>query len=269
MNMPRTAIGPIIAAIGEPDFASRTASELCAVSGFDHASIIMYDHERTTRLLHDDFRATGQQFKLDALAPMLPSFTMESGARLPADARREDCAVCIESMPGKGTLGAACKGHCGVGVAGGSTEQIALHLSAAIGLIEIRLYRQRGAAEVHAKLLAAFEAMARPLAAAFDRHFKLRPDRADLTPDRNGAACLQALSAREAEVCELLLEGCSNEKIALRIGISPFTAKDHRKNIYRKLGLSTLAELFLLAHRFPLWRDWLQTQSAENSLISH
>jgi DNA-binding CsgD family transcriptional regulator len=55
------------------------------------------------------------------------------------------------------------------------------------------------------------------------------------------------LSAREAEVARLLLAGCSSEAIALRLDISRHTVKDHRKSIFRKLHIGSLAELFALA----------------------
>jgi DNA-binding CsgD family transcriptional regulator len=42
------------------------------------------------------------------------------------------------------------------------------------------------------------------------------------------------------------LIGCSSEAIALRLSISRHTVKDHRKQIFRKLGVGSLAELFAL-----------------------
>src|SRR3546814_19408442 len=59
------------------------------------------------------------------------------------------------------------------------------------------------------------------------------------------------LTPREAEVRDLLLRGCSTDAVALRLSISRHTVKDHRKAIFRKLGISSLAELFSLAHRPP------------------
>jgi len=45
-------------------------------------------------------------------------------------------------------------------------------------------------------------------------------------------------------VCDLMLLGCSSEAIALRLNISRYTVKDHRKHIFRKLQIGSLAELF-------------------------
>jgi DNA-binding CsgD family transcriptional regulator len=57
------------------------------------------------------------------------------------------------------------------------------------------------------------------------------------------------LSPREREIYDLLLLGCSSATIALRLGLSRYTVKDHRKHIFRKLRVGSLAELFVLASR--------------------
>ncbi len=59
--------------------------------------------------------------------------------------------------------------------------------------------------------------------------------------ERFGAA---RLSNREREIVTYVLQGHSTESIARHLDISPGTVKIHRKNIYRKLGISTQAELF-------------------------
>lgn len=55
---------------------------------------------------------------------------------------------------------------------------------------------------------------------------------------------LEALTLREREIVTLVLRGHSTESIAMQLSISPGTVKIHRKNIYRKLKVSTQAELF-------------------------
>ena len=52
------------------------------------------------------------------------------------------------------------------------------------------------------------------------------------------------LSLREHQIVSLVLQGHSTESIARRFDISPGTVKVHRRNIYRKLGISSQAELF-------------------------
>jgi DNA-binding NarL/FixJ family response regulator len=77
------------------------------------------------------------------------------------------------------------------------------------------------------------------ISAAFARHNALMVD-----PRPADMRRMPALPVRERKVCELLLLGCSTEAIALRLIISPHTVKDHRKSIFRKLCISSLAELF-------------------------
>ncbi|HWH60795.1 MAG TPA: LuxR C-terminal-related transcriptional regulator [Terriglobales bacterium] len=52
------------------------------------------------------------------------------------------------------------------------------------------------------------------------------------------------LSLREHQIVSLILQGHSTESIARRFDISPGTVKVHRRNIYRKLEISSQAELF-------------------------
>jgi len=54
------------------------------------------------------------------------------------------------------------------------------------------------------------------------------------------------LSPRQAEVALLILRGHSSVSIGLRLGISPQTVKVFRKQLYRRCGISSQAELFSL-----------------------
>ena len=51
------------------------------------------------------------------------------------------------------------------------------------------------------------------------------------------------LSTRETEVVQLLCEGLSSKKIALRLHVSPKTVENHRYNIYRKCHVESIAGL--------------------------
>ena len=52
------------------------------------------------------------------------------------------------------------------------------------------------------------------------------------------------LTRREAEVTALILQGHSSSSASMVLGISRETAKVHLRNIYRKLGISSQAQLF-------------------------
>lgn len=52
------------------------------------------------------------------------------------------------------------------------------------------------------------------------------------------------LSSRERQIVTLVLQGHSTDSAARHLDISPGTVKIHRRNLYRKLGIATQAELF-------------------------
>jgi DNA-binding NarL/FixJ family response regulator len=55
------------------------------------------------------------------------------------------------------------------------------------------------------------------------------------------------LTPREAEVLELLHEGCTNAQIAHMLSIGVETVRTHARHIYRKLGIGTRRDLTRLA----------------------
>ncbi len=54
------------------------------------------------------------------------------------------------------------------------------------------------------------------------------------------------LTDREAMIVDLVLQGHSSEAIGLRLGISTGTVKVHRRNVYRKLDISSQTQLLSL-----------------------
>ena len=65
-------------------------------------------------------------------------------------------------------------------------------------------------------------------------------------PDKEDFARKYNISAREMEVFDLILEGCSNSEISRRLYISENTVKFHIKNILRKTGSANRIELSAL-----------------------
>ena len=68
--------------------------------------------------------------------------------------------------------------------------------------------------------------------------------RREASPPRAAHPEFERLTLREREIVTMVLRGHSTESIAMQLSISPGTVKIHRKNIYRKLRVSTQAELF-------------------------
>lgn len=88
------------------------------------------------------------------------------------------------------------------------------------------------------------------VAALCEQHFHRSP-RAGFGEDRDAvdlesliAKVCEGLTKREVEIVKSLLRGHSTQSIALLLDVSPATIKVHRKNIYRKLGISSQSALF-------------------------
>jgi DNA-binding NarL/FixJ family response regulator len=60
------------------------------------------------------------------------------------------------------------------------------------------------------------------------------------------------LTAREAEVLQLLQEGMTNAEIAHHLSVGIETVRTHARNIYRKLGISTRRDLARFARSRPV-----------------
>lgn len=239
--MLNAALTEIIGAIGEKDFAAATAGELRRAIGFDLAAAILHRRDTEARLLFDDFEPAGHALGIRnyvrfthrmnpmlAPAPACGAVRASDFVLLPhrpfAGADRYLVWTQDEEM-GFRTLG--WPERC---------EEIGLYFAAWEGIVELSFYRARGRATLSPGELRELDAFSAPVAAAFERHAALRP-----------SAAATRLSVRECEVYELLIAGCSSEAIALRLGISRHTVKDHRKQIFRKMRIGSLAELFASA----------------------
>ncbi|MBK8096503.1 MAG: response regulator transcription factor [Planctomycetes bacterium] len=55
-----------------------------------------------------------------------------------------------------------------------------------------------------------------------------------------------ALTPRETEVMDLVVQGHANKAVAATLGVSPKTVEVHRANVMRKTGANSLAELVRL-----------------------
>jgi DNA-binding NarL/FixJ family response regulator len=57
------------------------------------------------------------------------------------------------------------------------------------------------------------------------------------------------LTRRERQIVALLMEGCSNNAIASRLGVSAQTVKNQLSTLYQKAGVGSRLELVLFAQR--------------------
>ena len=63
---------------------------------------------------------------------------------------------------------------------------------------------------------------------------------------------LEALTSRQREILQLIVEGNTSKEIATRLSLSPRTVESHRADIMERLGVSDLPGLVLIALRAGL-----------------
>jgi FixJ family two-component response regulator len=63
---------------------------------------------------------------------------------------------------------------------------------------------------------------------------------------------VNALTAREYEVFRYVITGIQNKHVALELGISEHTVKNHRLNITEKLGVKSVAEMIYIAEKLNI-----------------
>lgn len=102
---------------------------------------------------------------------------------------------------------------------------------------------------VQAMKLGAVDYLEKPYAAedlfaALDAaHQRLDQREADGHAERDAQDRLARLSAREREVMQAVVDGCSNKQVAERLGISLRTVEVHRASIMSKLEVTSIAGL--------------------------
>jgi DNA-binding CsgD family transcriptional regulator len=242
-------LGRIIRAIGVHDFASAVADAVLDFMHFDLGAIVVHRHASRPQVMFDNFDAVGARAGIENYVavthrfnPMLPDMGGRLGAIRARDFGKPLSSVDQRLQP---YLVAAPDEELGFRTVGwpAHLEEIGLYFNACGGVVEMSVYRERRArGQAAAEKLAMLEAMQLPIAEAFEKHAQFMRATTGVGHGEPDFAAL--LSPREAQIVELLLIGCGSEAIALRLGIGRWTVKDHRKNIFRKLGISSLAELF-------------------------
>jgi DNA-binding CsgD family transcriptional regulator len=243
----------VIGAIGAKDFAAVTAGVLCEFLGFELTAVFFHHGSGVPAVVFDNFAAVAAGAGIENYV----HFTHKINPMLARAARAGVCRARDFALDPRDTRGCEVASHVvlsmeeelgfrTVGWPRGQ-EEICLYLEACAGLVELGFYRKRGQSAAPANRIRALRALSAPIAAAFDRHEVLSAYNRRMARE----ACSQAdtLSPREQEICDLMLRGCSSAAIALRLAISRHTVKDHRKRIFRKLQVGSLAELFALGAR--------------------
>jgi DNA-binding NarL/FixJ family response regulator len=144
-----------------------------------------------------------------------------------------------------------------------ATRQIKAQ-SPGIKVIALSMYADRGyvlgileaGASGYVLKSGAYDELQRAVKAVMQGKTYLSPDIAQMVVDARVRASSQAdastqdrLGPREREIVQLLAEGHSSPEIARKMHISTRTVETHRRNIMKKLGLHSVAELTKYAIR--------------------
>ena len=236
------ALARIISAIGKADFMASTARSIADVTGFDYATFFLHGTGDRARPLYDNFDhgQEGLENYASHTFHFNPMLARSTGIFRAQDFFRPDAKI-DESMIDY--IVPSPREELGFRTLGWpeNLEEIGLYMRACGGIVELSFYRKRGSASVPGRMIRELEELRAPLAAAFERNAELAG-----TPKPAVTISRTVLSPRERQIVGLILLGCSSEAIGHRLDISLHTVKDHRKKIFRKLGISSIAELFIL-----------------------
>jgi DNA-binding CsgD family transcriptional regulator len=234
-------LADIVRAIGARDFAAVAARRILDFMDFELGAVVVHPKARPPYLLFDNFETAQAS---EGLRNYVAFTHTVSPMLAPGAFRARDFACGTRTAPSNPYLVPSPAEELGYRTVGWPErlEEVGLYFQLLDGLVELSVYRRRGRRPAPADKLAGLEALRGPIAAAFERHAELLGHE-----DRHSPAELDdGLTPREAEVLQLLLAGCGSEAIALRLGLSRHTVKDYRKRIFRKLSVTSLAELFAL-----------------------
>ncbi|MGI9418301.1 MAG: helix-turn-helix transcriptional regulator [Geminicoccaceae bacterium] len=241
-------LASVVAAIGEADFDRRLLSWLGRLVAFDSALVLLYAERQRPIVLVDALDNPGRKNSVEhylegayLLDPFYRQASASNAARLlkladivPEDFSRSDYfetyyrssairdevnfLLPIDDGTYAVALERAARGD-------GFSEDDLTKLSALLPLVDALVRR-------HRSIISEKRAPDVP-----DReHLRLERVLVDFGSD--------VLTPREQQVAGLMLRGYALAQIAERLDISSETARVHRRHIYEKLGISSLAELF-------------------------
>ena len=244
------ALAQAIAAIGTADFIPRALDYLRAVVPFPGCFLTLLDGNRPPLHLYDNVRAERRAEVIDRYldgAYLLDPFYVAYRATKPCaflhlrDVAPDQFARSTYSRQYYSTLKLEDEAAFLIDLPSGK------HLFYSIGRLDNEpKFSARDVREFR-RILPVFAAMNR-------RHFANDNYATPGAEAGNGSDVDAALAAfgaetlteREREIAILVLKGHSSKSIARATDIAPGTVKIHRKNIYRKLDISSQSELFAM-----------------------
>jgi DNA-binding CsgD family transcriptional regulator len=248
------SLAAAVGAIGTPDFAPRLVAALAHVTPFDYSVIFAYCGSARPIDLFDNFPDAKRRVFVDDYqdGPYLldPLFIADARALGPGPHRVPDLA------PDRFPQSQYFQSYY---VQTGLSEEIAF-FAPITNETRVVVSLMRDATKLppfalrDRKRLALIAPLVTAASAQNWKDVESRFARRGQRPSPEGAEQILAsafhrfgegrLTAREAEIVELVLKGNSSEAIGEKLGIATGTVRIHRKNIYMKLGISSQGELF-------------------------
>lgn len=244
-----SVVGPLAAAItaaGGPDHLDRLIDLVAASVPHDKVTVVRYS------ATHRPEFVSWRNYSADLVTKYLEHFYVYDPFYALWRSRREPGIVHLDNRP-ESRLGPYIADFLGES---GIVDEIGVLLEDggdwALGIFLDRSGRPYAPSEV-AQVTGLF-----PVFDALHAHDRKRRGevarRTDQTPGPGAAPATPTLDAedwpaltpREREIVGLVLKGHPPSGIASRLGITPGTVKNHRRNIYLKLDITSERELFLL-----------------------
>lgn len=238
--MSAAAIAALIDAIGRDSFANRFLALAGQAVVHDAAALMRFADGAPPEVLADRLkpseRAAMYGDYLKGVYLLSPFYRASLGLKAPRVARVKDVAPDGFS---------ASEYHRRYFSQIGVSDMLGLLLPEEHGTLFLSLSRATGEPRFSMADAGALTALVPVFASAAQRHESLAgPLHAVMPQPKPVPRQASQLTAREAEVVNLMLEGHSAKALAGRLKISVETVRVHRKHIYAKLAVSSQAELF-------------------------
>lgn len=233
----------LVDAIEDPVFPSIFSRSLATLISFEECTQLLYDGNRRQGLAGRDRSGTGLEHRNGGTARHPFDRMYRAGVRSGVHLLRET------SRDPAGAFGYPATDCRADGMHEGGEELcIALPMSGDACTLMV-MTRRRSGRRFTDEEAGRVRSVLPFLTSVFRRHWH----RAGLPADGRGDTIdhrllqrIERLSPREKEIVGLLIGGHSTLSISLRLDISGTTVKTHRKNLYSKLGVGTIHELFSL-----------------------
>lgn len=246
MNGVPAATAELIAALGSNSFADRLLALAASAIVHDAAALMLFLDDAPPRVAVDRLKPAERGYLygdyISGVYLLSPFYRLAKKGPLPRAARILDIAP--EGFPASeyhrryfSHIGVV--DMIGVLIPAGKDATVFMSFSRSIG------HKRFTAIDVRH-----LEKLMPVMAAAVKRHMALpdaaigkvpKPAAARRLPPRTPVS---ALTSRESQVVNLILEGHSTKSLAAQLAISVETVRVHRRHIYAKLDVSSQAELF-------------------------